>query len=203
MDCWLPNENSLPKRQVTRLVRFVQSLSASSVTLSAPQRVARSSAQTLIWMDTLCIPVGRDYMRARKNAIHLMARTHYGGMRVLVLDVNLQKFSHKAHTTDKTLARVLYSSWMSRPWTLQETSLARSWRLQSKDGTLDFNDLLRPSWHKSPCAILRTLHNSWRPTWYAPPSTIFRDSNGDYKKLMQTNLLRDLAFFLADMNQVR
>ncbi len=83
-----------------------------------------ASSQTrkprLFWMDTLCIPVDSESSGLRNKAINKMDAVFAHAGEVLVLDSEVQNLViSDTHPCD-LLARLAYSSWMGRVWTLQD-----------------------------------------------------------------------------------
>jgi len=102
-------ENALPRCQLLRL-KYLTSALLSRLNVSA---------EPLIWIDTLCIPVDPTLANVRKLALSKIAKTFQDAKQVLVLDAELQKspaFSHR----NEICTGVLCSGWMRRLWTLQE-----------------------------------------------------------------------------------
>ena len=88
----------------------------------------------LLWMDTLCVPVGPEWSKAYRMAIAQMAQIYVEAQCVLVLDPELEKLNHKDLPDHQVFATVLCSSWNARSWTFQEASMARTFYVQFADG---------------------------------------------------------------------
>lgn len=84
-------------------------------------------------MDTLCIPVQAEHKELRKVAIDRMALIYTGAKEVLVLDAELDQFNLRSEPPQVTDARILYSRWNNRCWTLQEGALVRYCLFQFQD----------------------------------------------------------------------
>ena len=84
----------------------------------------QSSGEDLfIWIDTLCCPVKPKDMK--DEALALMRETYVEAEHVLVLDSELERTDHSSLDFLEILARVSNSTWMRRPWTLQEAFLPK------------------------------------------------------------------------------
>ncbi|KAL8709614.1 MAG: hypothetical protein Q9220_005706 [cf. Caloplaca sp. 1 TL-2023] len=98
----------------------------------------------MLWIDTLCVPVGHEHEEVRQNAIAQMAQIYVEAQCVLVLDPELQKMNHRGLPDQDIFAHVLCSSWNSRSWTFQEACVARIFYLQFSDGYCAIDD----KWHE-------------------------------------------------------
>lgn len=94
----------------------------------------------LIWLDTLCCPVLPA--EARSLALAQMRRTYQDARYVLVLDSDLQFYASGEITIFEALFRFFLSGWMSRLWTPQEASLARTIWIDFKDQPVEPNVLM-------------------------------------------------------------
>ena len=92
--------------------------------------------QKLFWIDTLCIPVSPESSDLRMKAINKMDAVYAHAREVLVLDVEIQRLSIKKTHPCELLARLAYSSWMGRSWTLQEGAIGRATYFQCADGAM-------------------------------------------------------------------
>ncbi|KAL8916631.1 MAG: hypothetical protein Q9208_008390 [Pyrenodesmia sp. 3 TL-2023] len=95
---------------------------------------ARREMPLLLWIDTLCIPVGSEHTVAYKMTLNRMAQIYVTAQCTVVLDPELQTMNHRAMRVEQTYAHILCSSWMSRSWTFQEACMARIWFVQFADG---------------------------------------------------------------------
>ena len=115
--------NALPRCQLLRLGKFIQSLRAQLIS-DDPQD------ELLFWCDTLCCPAspgdGKNRVLAQMRSIYEQATC------VLVLDASLRPYKSEAMRPEEACARILASGWMRRLWTLQEGALA------AEKGTLWF-----------------------------------------------------------------
>lgn len=136
-----PRENSVPRCQLSHLLKLVDSLRTSTPFFFDPDTRARDAEKRplLIWLDTLCCPVSPS--EAKALAIAEMRRTYESSRHVLLLDAGLQLYSRHEISCVEALARVFSSGWMSRLWTLQEARLARTLWVQFKDGPVDIDEL--------------------------------------------------------------
>ncbi|KAI9762714.1 MAG: hypothetical protein M1840_001181 [Geoglossum simile] len=92
------------------------------------------------WIDTLCVPVGKENSAIRTSAIRQMGNIYRQADRVLVLDSFIQELPHTASTINK-YTRLHLSNWHHRLWTLQEGQLAKTLFFQFKDGAETFYDI--------------------------------------------------------------
>ncbi|KAL8683185.1 MAG: hypothetical protein Q9186_000797 [Xanthomendoza sp. 1 TL-2023] len=97
----------------------------------------------LLWIDTLCVPVGSENVQARQMAIAQMAQIYVEAQCVLVVDPELQKMECKDLPDVELFASVLCSAWNSRSWTFQEACMARVFYIQFLDGY----SVLDEKWH--------------------------------------------------------
>ncbi|KAH7064419.1 hypothetical protein BKA63DRAFT_173216 [Paraphoma chrysanthemicola] len=77
------------------------------------------------WMDTLAIPVEKEFKDTRKKAIAQIYKVYSRARYTIVIDngLNNMSWTDKDYTT--TAMRILASGWMRRLWTLQEAYLSR------------------------------------------------------------------------------
>ncbi|KAI4189235.1 MAG: hypothetical protein L6R41_001615 [Letrouitia leprolyta] len=88
----------------------------------------------LLWIDTLCIPVGSPHVIAYTKTLYRMAQIYITAQCVLVLDPELQHVNHRTMQKEQVFAHILCSAWMSRSWTFQEACMARIFLIQFNDG---------------------------------------------------------------------
>jgi hypothetical protein len=97
--------------------------------------------RTLIWMDTLCVPVKDEDAHWRAAAINDMAAIYAEAYARFVLDKYLDMNKMKSENYEistsssrqEDVARVACSAWMSRSWTLQEAILGLDWHISRGD----------------------------------------------------------------------
>ncbi|KAL9026981.1 MAG: hypothetical protein Q9196_004434 [Gyalolechia fulgens] len=94
----------------------------------------RQRKPLLLWIDTLCIPVGSPHSTAYTKTLYRMAQIYITAQCVLVLDPELQHVNHRTMQKEQVFAHILCSSWMSRSWTFQEACMARIFLVQFNDG---------------------------------------------------------------------
>ena len=109
----------------------------------------------LLWIDTLCVPVGQEHVGTRQSAIAQMAQIYVEAQCVLVVDPELQKVHHKGLPDEQIFASVLCSSWNSRSWTFQEACMARVFYVQFLDG----HCVIDEKWHKFMKRIDESTHS--------------------------------------------
>ncbi|KAL9631963.1 MAG: hypothetical protein Q9204_003992, partial [Flavoplaca sp. TL-2023a] len=97
----------------------------------------------LLWIDTLCVPVGIEHTQAYKRALAQMAQIYVQAQCVLVVDPELQKMKYKELPDEELFATVQCSSWNSRSWTFQEAAMARVFYIQFLDGY----SIIDKNWH--------------------------------------------------------
>lgn len=122
----LGRENSVPRCQLSHLLKLVDTLRTCTAFFFDPDTRARDVEKRplLVWLDTLCCPVSPP--EAKALALAQMRRTYESLRHVLLLDAGLQTYHRHEITCVEALARVFSSGWMSRLWTLQEAKLART-----------------------------------------------------------------------------
>ncbi|KAI1452186.1 hypothetical protein F4805DRAFT_448381 [Annulohypoxylon moriforme] len=94
------------------------------------------------WMDTLCIPVGREHTKSRRAAITRIAQTFRKADKVLVVDASLQLCSPDSSWIE-TLMRIQYSPWMTRLWTYLESRVSRNIYFQLESEAISGESLER------------------------------------------------------------
>lgn len=129
--------NSLPRCQIEKLARDLEELEPPKMAMQQAvvnlgpmrmdlQRMTRDLQISHFWLDTLCIPVGEEYMDLKLRAINSMAAIYAGALQVLVLDSSLEQLSLRSADVDvcEMLGRVSTSPWMGRSWTFQEAAIS-------------------------------------------------------------------------------
>ena len=98
-------------------------------------------AGTLLWLDTLCVPVSANNRKHRKYAIFRMRDFYVEASKVLVLDSCLQEVGRSIY---ERRLQVSSSEWMQRLWTLQEALLPEPENLlfQFRDGAIPLSGLI-------------------------------------------------------------
>lgn len=156
--------NSLPACQLARLQNFVNDLyidrggevwnmvdniaktitdTYRSVVWPIPHMETSGKYPIPFWIDTLCVPKGKDGNADMRNlAISRMRRTYESAHRVLVLDSGIQQGSRKAPIAERG-TRLYSSRWQHRLWTFQEGALAKNLHFQFSDGALYSRDIER------------------------------------------------------------
>ncbi|KAK4494019.1 hypothetical protein PRZ48_015205 [Zasmidium cellare] len=84
----------------------------------------------MVWMDTLCIPVGKGHESLRTQCIDAMASIYAGSSAVIVLDKELMRTKLPSNPR----LTIAPSVWMSRSWTLQEAILPATCVFEFMDG---------------------------------------------------------------------
>ena len=142
-----PRANSLPRCQLAYIADAVRRLEAT---------VAEAPGKLMVWLDTLCCPVGsaphRDLCLLRMRQIYRDAA------HVLIIEVFLARFSSTTVDCVEICARLMFSLWMRRLWTLQEGALARSLWVQLKDKPQNLKALYQALQH------LQVMHDPLQQT---------------------------------------
>jgi hypothetical protein len=86
-----PEENSLPECQLSRIQEMVDQV-------NFPGREPNDHVG--FWMDTLCVPVKKEFRSYRDSCIRNMRHIYAATAAVLVLDSWLQAIPHTAHVLD-------------------------------------------------------------------------------------------------------
>lgn len=143
-----PKTNSLPMCQIEQLIDLLQTLRKfthktptkwhqrflTSWRILEPclgPRRKKKLRQLHFWIDTMCIPVGNESLRAK--AIDHIAAIFLAAQHVLILDKDLESVSLRPDqlTTDncemseELAGQVLAGKWFSRAWTMEEGCLAQ------------------------------------------------------------------------------
>ena len=95
---------------------------------------ARKQRPLLLWIDTLCVPVGSKHTVAYTKTLRRMAQIYVTAQCALVLDPELQDIKHRKMQKEQVFAHISCCSWMSRCWTFQEACMSRIFVIQFKDG---------------------------------------------------------------------
>jgi hypothetical protein len=98
-----------------------------------------SGCGTLLWIDSLCIPVTPQ--GARKKAILHMREIYSNAATTIVLDEAIERSRRHSASRD-TMATVHTLDWSSRLWTLQEYILSRQVLLLFGSQLIDIRDLI-------------------------------------------------------------
>ena len=132
-----PHRNGIPACQVRKLEALLE---------------MACNTETLLWLDTLCVPVSDRFRKYRKLALFKMRQSYLNATKVLVLDSSLQEVGGSIY---ERRLQIACSEWMQRLWTLQEAILPKAEDLlfQFKQGTAALSDLVTDS----------TLAKSLRP----------------------------------------
>ncbi|KAI6825890.1 hypothetical protein KC332_g9834 [Hortaea werneckii] len=109
-----PIANALPRCQLDYVYKCVESLR---------QELGSQQRTLLVWLDTLCCTVSSP--KHRNMCLQQMQQIYRNATAVLVLDAQLARFSTLELDPVEICARLLFSTWMRRLWTLQEGALAR------------------------------------------------------------------------------
>ena len=150
-----PHQNALPACQIARLASSIRRLPAARRNTEGgmsgflrDEDPSSSTESLLIWMDTLCIPVGHDHKRERVVAIQSMRRIYQEADSVCVMDADIQQSSVNAMhfrrpPVDRTelMFRFSMCGWNSRLWTFEEGILAKDAYFLLRDGIISAKDL--------------------------------------------------------------
>lgn len=143
-------KNSLPECQLRRLQNYIERSPHYVMDASFVYADSRDSFQMEVlhppkyfWIDTLCIPVAsadddmayvaqlKQRMIAKITPIFALA------CRVIVLDHEMQQVDVEGRQWTEIAARVLYSVWMGRCWTLEEGAVNITRHIQGLHGAFD------------------------------------------------------------------
>ncbi|KAL9084393.1 MAG: hypothetical protein Q9165_008107 [Trypethelium subeluteriae] len=95
-----------------------------------------------------------DIQSLKRKAINRMGLVYAAASATLVLDAELQRSCSVSSSNIYNMARVLYSPWSTRGWTLQEGGLAESCSFQLSDGTYNISKIRFPrEWRASSTCV--------------------------------------------------
>ncbi|KAF4625026.1 hypothetical protein G7Y89_g13142 [Cudoniella acicularis] len=159
-----PNANTLPECQIRLLEGLGPSFRKSSgIQIVDPttaeklwkaciskdtQMTTGDSPETLLWIDTLCIPVDPEYSHLRTQAINSMAQIYASAGSIIILNHELLQLRRQEMPALSISAYVICSGWMSRCWTFQEGPLANKWLVLFEDGVVCIDDLFESIRHR-------------------------------------------------------
>ncbi|CAM1501502.1 Fc.00g034860.m01.CDS01 [Cosmosporella sp. VM-42] len=145
-----PAANSLPICHMKRLQQYVQELRQPRLNLQMgivnvgaiqwdAMRMTTDIEPRWFWLDTLCIPVGQEYLELKIKAINQMAAIYAGASQALVLDSGMERFSLDQAGTEpcEILARVCTTAWMRRCWTFQEAAITQQCHVRCLERSFD------------------------------------------------------------------
>lgn len=138
-----PAANALPRCQLAYVASIMRQL-----------EIEAGGERLLLWLDTLCCPVTSP--RHRQRCLLAMRQIYKNARHVLILDAQLGTFNAADLESVEICARLIFSGWMRRLWTLQEGALAQKLWIQLKDRVIDLDRVERDVDH-----IYRTrfIHN--------------------------------------------
>lgn len=123
--------NALNSCELIRLRTLVEALGRQEDSLNDPLSKSPDGETPLIWIDTLCCPVGSS--EAKKMALKKIRHVYQYARHVLVLDASLETYKAREMELVEQMARIFTSGWLRRLWTLQEGALAESLYFQFAD----------------------------------------------------------------------
>ncbi|KIJ28478.1 hypothetical protein M422DRAFT_215377, partial [Sphaerobolus stellatus SS14] len=138
-------QSSLPTCQLSRLQGMVDGLFAEAHYVDedyANEKAVEYSSyvQVGFWIDTLCVPVGNDYVEYRQATIRQMGSIYKAAHCVLVLDSRVFEVPSSADILNKIL-RLYLANWHRRLWTFQEGLFAKSLFFQFSDKALTLDEM--------------------------------------------------------------
>lgn len=120
-----PAANALPRCQLAHVARIVKKLEQAS------------GGPLILWLDTLCCPTTSP--PHRQQCLLRMRDIYSQASHVLVLDAHLSYYNAGDLDSVEVCARLMFSGWTRRLWTLQEGALARKLWVQLKDRPVDMD----------------------------------------------------------------
>lgn len=123
--------NALNSCELIRLRILVEELKRQDASVNDPFAKGPDQETPLIWIDTLCCPVGST--EAKKMALEKIRHVYQFARHVLVLDASLEAYKAQEMELIEQMARIFTSGWLRRLWTLQEGALAESLYFQFAD----------------------------------------------------------------------
>jgi hypothetical protein len=131
--------NALNSCELIRLRTLVNRLGRQDTSADDPTSESSDFETPLIWIDTLCCPVGPP--KFKNLALEKIRHVYELASHVLVLDASLEYYNAAELGLVEKLARIFTSGWLRRLWTLQEGALAKSLYFQFADYALSFAGL--------------------------------------------------------------
>lgn len=152
-----PDVNGLPRCQLSRLGQLATYVASRSMKQERglPVDPSPPEHQTIaFWIDTLCIPVGDEFAKSRRQGILRLTDVFRDAEAVLVLDKEVEHVSASVSYLKKEL-RVITYDWMRRVWTLQEALLTKPGRLywQFADDALPSDDIWIDNGRRDPLCV--------------------------------------------------
>lgn len=144
------HSTSLPFCQASLIQNLVDDLAARSCEMDADG--------SFFWLDTLCLPTDPVLRHA---ALVPAGKIFATAKAVLVLDPPLYK--HAINSSHEALARIRYSSWKGRLWTLEEGLMARSLFFRFSNRTVTLEGLLKDVEEEEDGYFLKKVVQATRP----------------------------------------
>ncbi|KAK5113515.1 hypothetical protein LTR62_003384 [Meristemomyces frigidus] len=107
-----PHANQLPRCQLLHIAEAARQLSRQAGHANLP-----------VWLDTMCCPINSPSHRS--TCLMLMRQIYQGATIVLLVDTQIERYNLSGLDSVEINARALFSSWMTRLWTLQEGALTK------------------------------------------------------------------------------
>jgi Heterokaryon incompatibility protein (HET) len=166
-----PKGNQMPVCQIKRLYNLGVEINSSgwkkrsfaklSPFTSMSRSLNKGKQESLLWIDTLCIPVNNWSLRWK--AIDSMVRIYAAAQSIVIIDHELQQTPFKSLYRGSIFGRLFCSAWVSRCWTFQEGAIAREWLVQFEDGLCSIDKLFKTK--------PESLEEQLRETYPYPPPT--------------------------------
>ncbi|KAL8717117.1 MAG: hypothetical protein Q9225_005615 [Loekoesia sp. 1 TL-2023] len=111
------------KNELSRCVLDMFSKMLEKVTIQRSGN--KSSIPELFWIDTLAIPVGKEFSAERRRAINQMHHIYTHAKYTIVLDLSLMRVTMGSGYSQPAM-KITMCKWMTRLWTLQEAVLSKN-----------------------------------------------------------------------------
>jgi hypothetical protein len=159
--------NGLPTCQLMRIQKQVNRLQMSTQA-DFPTERNRS-----FWIDTICVPTGREFESERSLAIAKMVKVYGLAAEVLILSRELDEIDSGRDPWELS-ARINRTAWFRRLWTLHEGILSKRSIFQLRDGAVELPSL---------AAKIDHLRGSGSKIYQAFLHFIFRQTSMPFTKM--------------------
>ena len=97
----------------------------------------KETGPVAFWFDTICFPLQPD--EGYRLAMQKMGATYDNADKVLVINASLRCVDQSLLTNAECMARISFTGWMRRLWTLQEGILAKNLQFQFANRAFDID----------------------------------------------------------------